>query len=28
VLQLIDGGVTVLRLGRGPVGEWARAAPV
>jgi tRNA threonylcarbamoyl adenosine modification protein (Sua5/YciO/YrdC/YwlC family) len=28
VLQLADGEVTVLRQGRGPVGEWARAAPV
>lgn len=28
VLKLADGEVTVLRQGRGPVGEWARPAPV
>jgi len=28
VLRLADGTVTVLRQGRGPVGEWARPAPV
>lgn len=28
VLQLQDGGVTVLRRGRGPVGDWAGPPPV
>lgn len=28
VLRLVDGGVTVLREGRGPIGDWAQTTPV